>query len=87
MSSSDQVAPLKVALIGYDWWGTEAYTPAIQNDGRADIVAVCPRSEATLQKARTSLGDSPRLFTCPETLLAEETLDAVFLAVPDKLHE
>lgn len=87
MPSSDQVAPLKVALIGYGWWGAEAYTPAIQKDGRADIVAVCARSEATLQKARTSLGDSPRLYTCLDTLLAEETLDAVFLAVPDQLHE
>ena len=47
ISTSDQVAPLKVALIGYGWWGAEAYTPAIQNDGRADIVAVCARSEAT----------------------------------------
>ncbi|WBA80311.1 Gfo/Idh/MocA family oxidoreductase [Endozoicomonas sp. GU-1] len=87
VASADKATPLKVALIGYGWWGAEAYTPAIQQDGRAEIVAVCARSEATLDKARSSLGDSLRLYTCLTTMLAEETLDAVFLAVPDKLHE
>lgn len=78
---------LKVALVGYGWWGASAYAPAIFNDGRAEIIAVCARSQLTLDKAQKELPSAFTGYTDLEKMLAEEQLDAVFLAVPDVHHE
>ncbi|WP_269077885.1 Gfo/Idh/MocA family protein [Endozoicomonas montiporae] len=79
--------PFKSGSVGYGWWGREAYGPAIQKDGRAEIVAVCARSKATLDKAREDIGAHLSLYEDFTKLLAQESLDALFIAVPDELHE
>jgi predicted dehydrogenase len=78
---------LRVGLAGYGGWTREAYVPAIQRAGSADIVAAAALSSATRERIGTELGSEVRLYTGFEGLLEDPSLDAVFLALPDNQHE
>ncbi len=87
MLQSPGMSRLRVGLAGYGGWTREAYVPAIQRAGFADIVAAAALSSATRERIGTELGSEVRLYTGFEALLEDPSLDAVFLALPDNQHE
>ena len=72
----------RIGLIGYGNWGENAYAPALKADGRAEVVAVAARSEATHQKVREQLGKDVALFTSATDLLNSGNIDGVIVGVP-----
>ena len=81
------MSKLKVGLAGYGGWAREAYVPAIQRAGSADIVAAAAVSSATQERIGAELGSEVRVHDGFEALLKDADLDAVFIAVPDRQHE
>ena len=73
--------------MGYGSWARTAYLPALRRDGRASVVWVGARSEATRQLARTELGADITLLRGLEDLPTAPAVDAILIAVPDSLHE
>ena len=47
---------LRIGLIGYGSWTRMAYIPALQRDGRAQIVSAAAPSAATQQRIASELG-------------------------------
>ena len=81
------MSKLRLGLAGYGGWTREAYVPAIQCSGSADIVAAAAVSWATRQRIGAELGAGVRIYEGFEALLEDPDLDAVFLALPDSRHE
>lgn len=81
------MAEIRVGLIGYGNWARQAYVPALQRDGRAQIVAGAARTEATRDRIRAELGNGVAVFDSGLNLLEAAKLDAVMIAVPDEVHE
>ncbi|MFC1607641.1 Gfo/Idh/MocA family protein [Candidatus Latescibacterota bacterium] len=78
---------LRIGLIGYGKWTRNAYLPALKRDGRAVITSVAAKSEATRRMIENDLGPDVSVFDGFERLLEKPELDAVFIGVPDFLHE
>lgn len=78
---------LKIGLIGFGSWLRNAYLPALTYDGRAVITAVTASSEKTRQCAHQILGDDVIVYDNYEELLSGAELDAVMIAVPDRVHQ
>ena len=77
----------RVGLIGYGGWTRMAYVPALRRDGRARIISAAAPSDATQQRIRAELGDEVAVFASAAELLSGPPVDAVFIAVPDDVHE
>ena len=78
---------LRIGLIGYGKWTRNAYLPALKRDGRAVITSVAAKSESTREMISRDLGSNVSIFEGFESLLEGSELDAVFIGVPDFLHE
>ena len=78
---------LNVGLIGYGTWTRMAYIPALRRDGRAEIVSAAAPSAATQQRIRAELGSEVAVFASAAELLNGPPVDAVFIAVPEAVHE
>jgi predicted dehydrogenase len=78
---------LRVGLVGYGSWTRSAYLPALRRDGRARVVAVVARKEATRERARAELGSDVAGFARLEDTPGSLDLDALLIAVPDSMHE
>lgn len=73
-------------MIGYGGWARAAYVPALARDGRGRIVAAAARSAPTQERIRAELG-SVRVYDSFDRLLVLADVDAVFIAVPNPVHE
>ena len=78
---------LRVGLIGYGSWTRMAYVPALQRDGRAQIVSAAAPSTTTQQRITSELGPDISVFSNAAALLEGPPVDAVFVAVSDAAHE
>jgi len=78
---------LRVGLIGYGSWTRMAYIPALQRDGRAQIVSAAAPSAATQQRIASELGPDISVYSNAAELLSGPPVDAVFIAVSDAAHE
>lgn len=77
---------IKLGIIGFGSWVKDAYLPALQNDGRAEIVCVSARSESTINSIREYFGNRVEVYQGYEDLLASPHIEAVMIAVPDSIH-
>jgi len=77
---------IKIAIIGYGSWVKDAYIPGLKHDGRAEIVGISARSEATINSIKKDFGNSVDIYKGYEDLLASTTIEAVMIAVPDSVH-
>ena len=77
----------RIGLIGYGGWTRMAYMPALQRDGRAQIVSAAAPSAATQQRIASEFGSEVSVFSNAEDLLNGPPVDAVFIAVSDAAHE
>ncbi|MCY4090214.1 MAG: Gfo/Idh/MocA family oxidoreductase [Caldilineaceae bacterium] len=78
---------VRVGLIGFGGWTRSAYVPALQRDGRAQIISAAAPSEATQQRIRSELGTGVGVYSSAAELLTGPPIDAVFVAVTDTAHE
>ena len=78
--------PVRLGLIGLGEWPRKAYVPVLEELDTAKVVAVAARSEATREYARERFGDGLTLHDDYRTLLADRSVDAVMLALPNRLH-
>jgi len=78
---------IRIGLIGYGKWTREAYLPAIRRDGRAAVVSTAAPSESTRKRIEADLGPDVSVFDDFGKLLDGPDVDAVFVGVPDFLHE
>jgi predicted dehydrogenase len=77
---------VKIGIIGYGSWVKDAYIPALQNDGRAEIVGISAKSEATIKSIKKKFGNSIDIYQGYEDLLGSTKIEAVMIAVPDSIH-
>jgi predicted dehydrogenase len=77
---------IKIGIIGFGSWVKAAYIPALNHDGRAEIVAISAKSESTLKLIKESFGNSVTIFPDYLDLLKSPDIDAVMIAVPDAKH-
>jgi myo-inositol 2-dehydrogenase / D-chiro-inositol 1-dehydrogenase len=77
---------ISVGLIGAGGRGT-AVCKIIQNDSRAQVIALCDRFEDRFDEAKKGIGvENPRLYGDLEKLLAAPDIDAVVIATPPFEH-
>jgi len=77
---------INLGLIGFGAWPREAYAPVIQSLAGARVAAVSARSEATADEARGKFGDDINTHPDYRDLLADDSVDAVMVAVPNEIH-
>ena len=71
---------MKIALLGYGYWGPNI-ARNIQASERAELYAICDRSEDMLRKARAVYGDQVRYLTDYRALLDDPNVEGVALAL------
>ncbi|QKS72238.1 Gfo/Idh/MocA family oxidoreductase [Paenalkalicoccus suaedae] len=75
----------RVGIIGSGDIARSVHMPAIQKDPRAEITAVCSRTEATAQKAAKEFHVT-NVYTDVKKMLHDIELDLVLVATPNKFH-
>ncbi len=77
---------IKIGIIGYGSWVKDAYIPALQKDGRVEIIGISARSEITIKTIIKDFGNSINVYKGYKDLLALTEIEAVTIAVPDSVH-
>lgn len=77
---------LRIGLMGYGRWAREAYTPVLLEREDVRVVAVSARSDETLAAARASFGSEIATHRDFAGLADDPNVDAVMIAVPNRLH-
>ncbi|NDK14692.1 MAG: hypothetical protein AUJ96_27560 [Armatimonadetes bacterium CG2_30_66_41] len=77
---------VNLGLIGFGEWARGAYVPTLSTLDNVEVVAVAARSAATRQRAREMLGEAVATTADYREVLADASVDAVLVAVPNALH-
>lgn len=78
--------PLNLGIIGAGKWVREAYIPILKHMPRVRVVAVAAKTRASRDWVRGELGPSVTLHSEFEDLIAQPGVDAVAIALPNRLH-
>jgi predicted dehydrogenase len=78
-------APVRVGLIGCGRVSQLAHLPALAKTPSTTVVALCDSDGARAERVAGRFGVE-RSSADPEALFADDTIDAVVVAVPDRLH-
>jgi D-xylose 1-dehydrogenase (NADP+, D-xylono-1,5-lactone-forming) len=73
-------------IIGCGWIGTEAVAPAIQWSNNGWIVAVASRDRAVAEAKAREIG-AEKAYASYEAMLADPAVEAVYIGLPNGLHE
>lgn len=75
-----------IGIIGFGKWPRRAYAPVLRDWDEVEVVSVAARSDQTLAAAREAF--SANLTVCHNyhDLLADDRVDAVMVATPNRLH-
>ena len=74
------MSALNIGLIGFGYWGADAFAPAVEMHG-SRVVAVAARSEETHARIRERVPDAA-IYESTTALLGHAGLDAAIVAVP-----
>ncbi len=77
---------VKLGLIGLGGWPREAYIPNLKKLPAAHVVAACAQSERSRAYAQEQFGNGLITYADYNDLLADEEVEAVMIAVPNRLH-
>lgn len=80
------MSKIKIGIIGYGNWVKDAYLPALEYDGRAEVVAISARSDKTIAAIKSKFGTNFKVYKDYEELLSAPKIDALMIAVPDHIH-
>lgn len=75
-----------IGIIGFGHWPQQAYAPLLAEMPQVQVVAVAARSHATRELAKQTFNTDAKAFDNYNDLLADETVDAVLIALPNSLH-
>ena len=75
----------RIGIIGAGWWSTYTHIPGLKEHPEAELVAVCDRSQAALDRALEKYGPF-KTYTDYREMLANEELDGVVVAVNHNVH-
>ena len=76
---------VRVAVVGTGWWASDVHIPALLENPRADLVALCDTNNERLQAAAAKYGVSVT-YTDLKTMLAAQPLDAAVVASANASH-
>ncbi len=77
---------IKIGIVGYGNWVKEAYLPALEYDGRAEVVAISAKSDETIENIKFKFGRDFTTYKNYEELMDSSEVEALMIAVPDHLH-
>jgi len=77
--------PLRVGVIGVGMIALIARIPELRETGKAEVVAICRRDAAALERAQEFL-QVPEAYTDWREMLDRAALDAVLICTPHHLH-
>ncbi len=77
---------VNLGIIGLGAWPRQAYVPNLQKISAANIVAVAAPSQATRDYAREQFGPDIATYEDYTALLADDSIEAVMIAVPNRFH-
>ena len=77
---------IRIGLIGYGDWARTAYLPALEADGRGNVVAVAVPSMSSRERVLSELKAGVMVYTETAQLLAGIEVDAVMVAVSGDAH-
>lgn len=80
------MSKIKIGIVGYGNWVKDAYLPALEYDGRAEVVAISAKSDKTIAAIKLRFGSHFKTYSNYEDLLNSSEVDALMIAVPDHLH-
>lgn len=75
----------RLAVIGAGWFASRRHIPDILAHPKAQLVALCRRDPQKLQVLADHFGVSKR-YTDYQEMIEKETLDAVLICTPHRLH-
>ena len=82
--------PVKLAILGTGWWGTDVLLSNALTSGLFEIVGLCDVNSISLQRAATVVTDAggkkPRLFSDYRDMYQMPGLQAVVIATPTHWH-
>src|SRR3989442_605834 len=76
---------VRIGIVGTSYWMDFMFGPPLQNYPRAELAAICGRNRSRAEEMAAKYG-IPKVFTDYRGMIARGDLDAVIIAVPDKLH-
>lgn len=74
-----------IGLVGAGWYSTIAHLPALVDDRRVEVVAVCDADPSRAEEAARRFG-IPRAFSDAQELFSVDGLDGVVIATPHTTH-
>jgi predicted dehydrogenase len=76
---------VKLGIVGTSWWADAMYMPALANHPNAEVCAVVGR-DLHHARAFAKQWNIPEVYANLDDLLATDSLDAVVISAPNKLH-
>lgn len=76
---------VRVGVVGAGWWATQYLMPAISEDARARLAAICDTDASRLARAAAAFEGMPA-YPSLEAMLGREGLDALVVATPPATH-
>lgn len=76
---------LRLGIIGIGTWALMSHVPILKKIPRAEIVAICRRSEEALARAQAFLG-VPEAYTDWREMLDKSEIDAALVCTPHTAH-
>ena len=83
MNSAQPTAPLRVAVLGYGWWG-QVHLEAYRNNPLTTLVAICGRDARRVAEKASAYHAQP--YTDIARMLDEQRPDFVSVILPDAEH-
>ena len=80
----EQQAPLRIAVVGYGYWGPNLVRNVIERP-ELELAALCERDDARAAAFLQRVPDVPVLADF-DSVLDDETIDAVLVATPPRTH-
>jgi len=77
---------VNLGLIGLGGWPREAYIPNLKKLPSAHVVAACAPGERSRAYAQEQFGNGLITYSDYRDLLADDEVEAVMIAVPNRLH-
>ena len=83
-ADSIQPGPLRIAVIGYGYWGPNLARNVIERP-ELELAALCERDDSRAAAFRQRVPDVP-VFADLDQVLADPSIDAVLVATPPRTH-
>lgn len=76
---------VNIGVIGTSWWSELVFLPILQNDERANLVAVCGRNQDRAKEMAEKY-KIPEVYNDYRDMIQQASLDAIVVATPDDTH-